>query len=44
MGMTSNKQIRGAVKEKMEFGIMRLRGAGLTNEADFFDKKLSEIK
>ena len=44
VGMTSNKQLRAAIKEKMEFGIMKLRSGGKSAEADFFEKKMNEIK
>lgn len=38
------KKVKSAIVEKMEFGIMKLRGLGANAEADFFEKKLEPLK
>lgn len=40
----SEKVIRAAIKEKIEFGVMKLQSAGKTAEADFFQKKMDKLK
>ena len=41
---TDEKDIRNAIVEKMEFGIMKLRSAGFVNEADFFESKREAVR
>ena len=36
--------VRKAIVEKMEFGIMRLKGEGLLTEAAYFEEKMKKIK
>jgi hypothetical protein len=36
--------VRKAIVEKMEFGIMRLKGEGLLTEAKYFEEKMKKIK
>jgi hypothetical protein len=36
--------VRKAIVEKMEFGIMKLKNAGLAAEAEFFETKMKKIK
>lgn len=38
------KALYNAIKEKLEFGIMKLRTAGASAEADFFQKKYDKLK
>lgn len=38
------KDVKNVIIEKMEFGIMKLRSGGSTNEADFFQNKLEPLK
>lgn len=38
------KEIKNVIIEKMEFGIMKLKGLGGNAEADFFEKKLEPLK
>lgn len=39
-----DKKVKSAIVEKMEFGIMKLKGLGANAEADFFEKKLEPLK
>lgn len=39
-----DKNVKAAIIEKMEFGIMKLKGMGSNTEADFFEKKLEPLK
>lgn len=39
-----DKTVKAAIVEKMEFGIMKLKGLGAHAEADFFQKKLEPLK
>jgi len=39
-----DKKVKNAIVEKLEFGIMKLRGLGSNAEADFFEKKLEPLK
>lgn len=39
-----DKKLKAAIVEKMEFGIMKLKGLGANAEADFFEKKLEPLK
>ena len=39
-----DKNVKSAIIEKMEFGIMKLKGLGASAEADFFEKKLEPLK
>jgi len=39
-----DKKVKSAIVEKMEFGIMKLKGLGANAEAEFFDKKLEPLK
>ena len=39
-----DKNVKSAIVEKMEFGIMKLKGLGASAEADFFEKKLEPLK
>lgn len=41
---TDEKEIRNAIIEKMEFGIMKLRSAGFVNEADYFESKREAVR
>lgn len=43
-GGKPNKDVKKAIYEKMEFGIMKLNQLGATAEADFFEKKRKDIK
>ena len=38
------KEIKNVIIEKMEFGIMKLKGLGANAEATFFEKKLEPLK
>jgi hypothetical protein len=40
----NGKTLKKACYEKMEFGIMKLRQSGASDEADFFEKKRKSIK
>lgn len=39
-----DKTLKNAIIEKMEFGIMKLKGLGANAEADYFEKKLEPLK
>lgn len=39
-----DKEVKKAIYEKMEFAIMKLRQLGANAEADFFEKKRTDIK
>lgn len=39
-----DKQIKNVIIDKMEFGIMKLRGLGANDEAAYFEKKLEPLK
>jgi len=39
-----DKNVKRAIVEKMEFGIMKLKGLGASVEANFFEKKLEPLK
>lgn len=39
-----DKALKNAIIEKMEFGIMKLRGLNANSEADFFQNKLEPLK
>jgi hypothetical protein len=39
-----DKALKNAIIEKVEFGIMKLKGLGANAEADFFEKKLEPLK
>ncbi|MFW5983286.1 MAG: hypothetical protein ACOCQ4_02205 [bacterium] len=39
-----DKDVRKAIVEKMEFGIMKLKNAGMNSEAEFFEDKMKKIK
>ena len=39
-----DKEVRNVIVEKMEFGIMKLRNAGMHSEATFFAAKVEKIK
>lgn len=39
-----DKKVKSAIVEKMEFGIMKLKGLRANTEADFFEKKLEPLK
>ena len=41
---TQNKPLKSAIVEKLEFGIIKLRGLNASGEADFFEKKLEPLK
>ncbi|UTC78724.1 MULTISPECIES: hypothetical protein [Treponema] len=43
-GNAQDKQTLKVIKEKLEFGIMKLRSMGNNNEADYFQSKLDKIK
>lgn len=40
----SDREIKKAIYNKMEFAILKLRKLGASEEADFFEKKRTEIK
>lgn len=40
----SEKDVKKAIAEKLEFAIMKLRGQGANAEADFFEQKRKKIK
>ena len=39
-----DKALKNAIIEKIEFGIMKLKGLNANSEADFFEKKLEPLK
>jgi hypothetical protein len=39
-----DKSVKSVIIDKMEFGIMKLRGLGAHDEASFFEKKLEPLK
>lgn len=39
-----DKKVRRAIVEKMEFGIMKLKNAGMNAEAEYFENKMNKIK
>ncbi|MEI7596522.1 MAG: hypothetical protein WCK02_12295 [Bacteroidota bacterium] len=39
-----DKEVKKAIYEKMEFAIMKLRQLGANAEADFFEKKRTDVK
>lgn len=41
---STDKEVKKAAVEKLEFGIMKLRSAGANAEADFFEKKVEPLK
>ncbi|GAB1433071.1 hypothetical protein MASR2M29_16960 [Spirochaetota bacterium] len=40
----SDKALRSAIKQKLEFGIMKLNSAGKSAEATYFQNKLDKLK
>lgn len=39
-----DKNVKATIIEKMEFGIMKLKGLGANSEANYFEKKLEPLK
>lgn len=44
MMLPEQKALYNAIKEKLEFGIMKLKSSGSDAEADFFQKKFDKLK